>query len=82
MLWRSRYAGESLASIEKQKHDKRRRPFGTLKAGDLVWLNSQDVSVPAKQFLKPRKLTPRYFGPYTEMFLIWGGEAQLALLIL
>ena len=48
----------------KQKHDKRRRPFGTLKAGDLVWLNSQDVSVPAKQFLKTRKLTPRYFGPY------------------
>jgi hypothetical protein len=47
----------------KQKHDKRRRPFGTLKAGDLVWLNSQDVSVPAKQFLKTRKLTPRYFGP-------------------
>ena len=29
-----------------------------------MWLNSQDVSVPAKQFLKTRKLTPRYFGPY------------------
>ena len=57
---------KSLQRVNSNKRDanKKTMHYKPIKAGDMVWLSSRDVTVPAKAMLKSKKLTPRFFGPY------------------
>ena len=57
---------KSLQRVNSNKRDANKKTvhYKPIKAGDMVWLSSRDVTVPAKAMLKSKKLTPRFFGPY------------------
>ncbi|MBT3709902.1 MAG: DDE-type integrase/transposase/recombinase, partial [Gammaproteobacteria bacterium] len=57
---------KSLQRVNSNKRDANKKTvhYKPIKAGDMVWLSSRDVTVPAKAILKSKKLTPRFFGPY------------------
>ena len=57
---------KSLERYNRNKRDanKKTENYQPIKAGDMVWLSSNNVTVPAKAILHSQKLTPRFFGPY------------------